>query len=406
MRENRDALIGRDGGRTRIILTDGEARATLAATRSLGRAGYEVHVVSVDGQSLAGASRWCRADHALGDAEVRPAAWAQRIESLAARIDASVLPVTEVSIGSLFAARCEARIDVIAASRTDYEAAIDKYGLVERSLRIGIDVPRTTLIKQFGTLDTLPEPHRFPVVVKACRSRMLSENGWYSPPVQILRTAEELRDSIAGWLPEHGDTLLQEFVPGRGEGLFALCDRGQIQACFAHSRLREKPPLGGVSVLRESIKIPTDVSRASELLLADLSFSGIAMVEFRRASDRRLVLMEINPRPWGSMQLAIDSGVDFPRLMVEARRGIPSDSPRSPARIGVRTRWLLGDVDHWIACARSRALRNELETSLLRVTLEFLRSFFDGSRLEVLRTNDLKPFLRELTQWLMALRLR
>jgi predicted ATP-grasp superfamily ATP-dependent carboligase len=338
----------------------------------------------------------------VGDPESHPIAWARQVESLAIELAARVLPVTEVAIGSLFAAGCDASLDLVAASRTDYAAAIDKYGLVERALRIGIDVPTTTLVEQFGTLEVLPSPHAFPVVLKPRRSKMLSQGRWHAPQVEVLRDAAAFRSSIARWLPEHGDTLLQDFVPGHGEGLFALCHRGKIVARFAHQRLREKPPLGGVSVLRESIDVSQDVGRASQLLLADLGFSGIAMVEFRRAPDGRLMLMEINPRPWGSMQLAIDSGIDFPRLMVETRRGIPSDSPA--VRTGTRTRWLLGDVDHWIACARSPALRRELDTSLARVTLEFLRSFFDGSRLEVLRAKDMRPFLRELVQWLMALR--
>jgi predicted ATP-grasp superfamily ATP-dependent carboligase len=386
-----------------VLLTDGDTRAALAITRSLGRAGYEVHVVSANGRSLCGASRWCRADHAVGDALSQPTLWVQQVESLAGALDASVLPITEVATGSLFACGSDARIDLIASSRSGYEAAIDKYGIVERALRLGIDVPESVLIERLGALETLPEPLCFPVVAKPRRSRILAEDGWHAPTVQVLREPADLRNSIACWLPAHGDTLLQEFVPGHGEGFFALCDRGEIQARFAHRRLREKPPLGGVSVLRESIDVPADVGHQSELLLGDLGFSGLAMVEFRRTPDGRPVLMEINPRPWGSLQLAIDAGVDFPRLMVEGRRGILPEGSADRARSGVRTRWLLGDVDHWLACARSRAVRSELETSLAGITRDFLGSFFDGSQLEVLRAGDRRPFLRELAQWLAAL---
>jgi predicted ATP-grasp superfamily ATP-dependent carboligase len=392
-----------NSNRASVLLTDGEARATLATTRSLGRAGYVVHVASTDGRSLAGASRYCQEDHAVGNPEIHPTAWARRIESLAVELAAHVLPVTEIAIGSLFAARCEERLDLVTPSKTDYEAAIDKYGLVERALRIGIDVPTTTLIERLGALEVLPASHVLPIVFKPRRSRMLSQDRWYGPPVRILRDTAELRSAVAGWLPEHGDTLLQEFVPGSGEGLFALCQDGKTLARFAHRRLREKPPLGGVSVLRESIDVVQDVSRASELLLADIGFSGIAMVEFRRAPDGRLVLMEINPRPWGSMQLAIDSGVDFPRLMVEAHEGVSADTPIPRSRIGVRTRWLLGDVDHWITCARSLRLRRQLGRSLTEISFDFLRSFVDGSKLEILRARDPRPFGRELRQWLTAL---
>lgn len=387
-----------------ILLTDGEARAALATTRSLGRAGYDVHVSSDSGRSLAGASRWCDTEHAVGSAEIDASSWARKIEALAIEIDAHVLPMTEVAIGSLFASGCDQRIDLIAPSRTDYEAAIDKYDLVERSIRLDIDAPQTTLIEDFGAFGALPDKLRYPVVVKSRRSRMLSGNRWHAPAVRVIADPADLEEAAAGWLPEHGDTILQEFIPGHGEGLFALCQRGELLACFAHRRLREKPPQGGVSVLRESVEIAKDVRGASESLLADLGYSGIAMVEYRRAPDGRLTFMEINPRPWGSMQLAVDAGIDFPRLMTEAHRGNPIPSPMPVARAGVRCRWLLGDLDHWIACARSRSLRKSLDTTLIRISFAFVASFFDGSRLEVLRASDPRPFFRECLEWFAALR--
>ena len=390
-----------------VLLTDGATRAALAMTRSLGRAGHRIHVASIDGRSLAGASRWCRMDHATGNATSHPEEWTRRIETLAQELGACVVPVTEVAIGSLLAFGSGDRVDLIAPPRTDYEAAVDKYGLVERARRLGIDVPESRLIEELGSLKALPEPFRYPVIAKPRRSRVLADNkSWQAPPVHVVRDSASLGAAIASWVPADGDFVLQEFVPGHGEGLFALCEQGRIKARFGHRRLREKPPLGGVSVLRESIEVPQDVGHASELLLADLGFTGLAMVEYRRAPDGRLVLMEINPRPWGSLQLAIDAGIDFPRLMVEAGRTNRSGAMLPPARIGVRTRWLLGDVDHLLLCARSRTLRRELGTSLPRVAFEFLRSFFDGSRLEVLRADDWRPFRRELGAWIRGLRWR
>jgi predicted ATP-grasp superfamily ATP-dependent carboligase len=118
------------------------------------------------------------------------------------------------------------------------------------------------------------------------------------------------------------------------------------------------------------------------------------MVEFRRAPGGRAALMEVNPRLWGSLQLAIDAGVDFPRLLVALYRGeaIASVEPR----IGVRTRWLLGDLDHLAIALRRREVRRALGRSAPRVVAEFVRSFFDGTRLDVWRRSDPGPFRSEL----------
>src|SRR5262249_37353097 len=156
----------------------------------------------------------------------------------------------------------------------------------------------------------------------------------------------------------------------------------------------EKPPTGGESVLRESIEPDPALLAASERLLQALRWTGVAMVEFRRTPDGRALLMEMNPRLWGSVQLAIDAGVDFPALLVALYRGEKS-SPVE-AVVGVRTRWLLGDLDHLAICLRRRAVRRRIGVSVARLLLDFLRSFVDGTRLEVFRWDDWRPFAREL----------
>ena len=47
------------------------------------------------------------------------------------------------------------------------------------------------------------------------------------------------------------------------------------------------------------------------------------MVEFRVQEDGRFHLMEINPRLWGSLALAIDAGVDFPLGLLRIAKGEP-----------------------------------------------------------------------------------
>jgi predicted ATP-grasp superfamily ATP-dependent carboligase len=192
--------------------------------------------------------------------------------------------------------------------------------------------------------------------------------------------------------------LLQEFVAGHGEGVFLLASQGRTLIRFAHRRLREKPPTGGVSVLSESIAPGPELLSQSERLLAELNWTGVAMVEFRRAPDGRPVLMEINPRPWGSLQLAAHAGVDFPSLMVALFRGeaIPAVEPR----IGVRMRWLLGDVDHLYISLRRAEVRKITGKNVPALLRDFLLSFVDGSKSDVLDPDDWRPFWRELMGWL------
>ncbi len=380
-----------------ILVTDGESRAALAAVRSLGASGYSVHVASSDPGSIAGGSRFSVDEHLVPDASDRPDEWAESILRIAARIGADLLlPVTEVSIGSAFATGLTDRLSTVCPARDAYEQAVDKHGLVERALRIGLDVPAGCLIEHPSELTELPTGFEYPVVLKPRRSRFVRDGRWVTGDVRIVAGPEELRAAAAEPGMAEG-ALLQTFVPGHGEAIFVAAQAGEVVASFAHRRLREKPPRGGVSVLRESIAPDPKLLRGSSRLVAELGFTGVAMVEFRRSTDGRAFLMEINPRLWGSVQLAIDAGVDFPAIQVALHRGerVPPVEPR----LAVRCRWMLGDFDHMLICLRRRRERAATGRSRTRVVTDFVRGFFDASRHEVWRRDDPRPFLRELRSW-------
>src|SRR5262249_13953596 len=159
----------------------------------------------------------------------------------------------------------------------------------------------------------------WPLIVRPVES--VSSNGTGLRKRGVVRVSDAAalsaiwQDVVGG-----GAALVQRPVSGSGEGIFVLRWRGATRAAFAHRRLREKPPSGGVSVLRESIAICEDQLRHVEALLDALDFEGIAMAEFKN-DGRTAWLIELNARLWGSLQLAIDAGIDFPRLLVEASLG-------------------------------------------------------------------------------------
>jgi hypothetical protein len=204
--------------------------------------------------------------------------------------------------------------------------------------------------------------------------------------------------------------LLQQRIRGLGVGVFALCVDGEPAALFAHRRLLEKPPSGGVSVLSEAIPLEAAPVEASLRLLRALRWQGAAMLEYKRDLDGQCYLLEINPRFWGSIQLAIDSGRDFPALL--AKLYLEHGQPRAealarfreslpPIEIGRRLRWGMGTFDHALMRA-SRERGPAIAGTLFRNQLRLLERPF-STRLEVLRATDPGPFLGELRSWFRAL---
>lgn len=110
--------------------------------------------------------------------------------------------------------------------------------------------------------------------------------------------------------------LVQGFVPGKGIGYFANRMHGKIITEFMHERIHEVPHTGGASSFRRSTwnKI---VREDAIQRLADMDWTGPAMVEYRVDGDR-IYLMEMNGRFWGSLHLALYAGADFPAELVDA----------------------------------------------------------------------------------------
>ena len=120
------------------------------------------------------------------------------------------------------------------------------------------------------------------------------------------------------------------------------------------------------------------------------------MVEFKRdARDGVSKLLEINGRFWGSLQLAVDAGIDFPYLLY--RLAIDGDvEPVLTYDVGVRLRWWLGDVDWLLLRLRERGGI----AGQLGAILEFLRPTGKMARAEVFRRDDPAPAVEELSQYL------
>lgn len=391
----------------RILVLDGETRAALACVRSLGRRGHRVEVVAAKPRSLAAASRHCAEEHVLPDPASDADGWAAALEELAGPVgsrdtrgdgsaETLVLPLTEITLGSLYSTGLQARIRAICPDRHAYEEAVDKHGLLERAAQCGCTVPHSRLIEHPDPSQPLPPGFDYPVVVKARRSRWLKEGRWQMGHVHMVADEAGWRAALAD-PGMGGGALVQSFIEGHGEAVFLLTEDGEENVHFAHRRLREKPPTGGVSVLRVAIEPDAELLDQSRRLLEGLHWTGVAMVEYRRTPGGDAALMEINPRLWGSLQLAIDAGIDFPALLVDQALGHRPAS--STLRPGTRTRWLLGDVDHLLISLRRPAVRAITGATIGSLLMGFVASFFDGTRSEVFRWSDPAPFIRELRNW-------
>lgn len=314
----------------RVLVTDAEYKLTLGVIRSLGRRGVEVLALAARRRAEGFYSRYT-AKRLVGPAPEDEERFADFVLATVARDEVDVvLPVGQAANLALsrYRERIAERVGIAVADWEAMQIASSKRRSVELARRLGVPVPRT-----YPSASDVPA---FPAVAK-----------------KVVGSGEVVYANRRDELPAGPEWLLQEYVPGEGRGFFALFDRGEAKALFMHRRLREYPVTGGASTAAESIDDPV-LRELGLRLLNELRWHGVAMVEFKL--DRRdglYKLMEINPKFWGSIDLAIAAGVDFPWLVARLAAGRPLQ-PVLDYRLGLRFQWLFSDVVH--AAARPRSL--------------------------------------------------
>ncbi len=392
-----------------VFVTDGNQRSTLAVVRALGRAGIGVTVGEADVPSLAGSSRYCarevRCPSPSTDGERFLAALAAELSGRRYRL---MLPMTDVTT-RLVARRPEltAFAKVPFPGEEGIELAQDKRQVLLLARRLGIHFPETWMLDEEDMIEDVSRQVRYPAVIKPRFSQYERNGRWLAGEVQFARDAEDLRQRYRASHERLPFPLVQERIVGEGLGVFLLVWNGELKAAFCHRRLREKPPWGGPSVNRESIAFDKELVARSMCLLQAVGWQGPAMVEFKvDQRDGQPKLMEINGRFWGSLQLAIDAGMNFPLLLFRLATG--EDVPAQfDYKVGIRSRWLLGDLDHLLIRLTHRSGKNGLEkngVSRLRACREFLKFHEPNARNEVFRWNDRGPGWQECKSYIRELR--
>ena len=295
------------------------------------------------------------------------------------------------------------RVQVPLASQNGFRLACDKARTVKQAQELGLSVPPTCFIQNEAELDQAANTLQPPFVIKPrvsvglCQGQRLRLSVAYAFDKQTLQQKYSALHQFSPW------PLLQTYVTGVGTGCFFLIREGQILARFMHRRIRDEDPTGSGSSLRIGVALDPTLMSASEQLLRAIGVDGLVMVEYRVAEDGTAYLMEINSRPWGSMQLAVESGVDFPLLWYRAVTGQQVDSIHF-YREGVLCRHLAGDLRHLENVLLGPPPQWSLDfPKRLPTLLQFLKFWGMNLRYEDFAAGDWRPGLAELANYVVEL---
>ena len=391
---------------SRVLVTDGNQRSTLALTRAMGRCKISVTVAEKEIPCLSFQSKYCSRTLVYNPPSSNPNGFVEDIlRELKSHTYDLLIPMTDLTAFLVSENKNQlfryAQIPL--PEREMFQKACDKAEVLKLAQENDIPIPRTYFTEDIDEIKNLSSRLSYPVVIKPKRSGFFVGNGWVHAGVDYAHSAEELIGKCQNQNENLPLPLIQERITGPGYGVFALFNHGKPKAIFSHKRLREKPPSGGVSVLSESIPVDPLMKRYATCILEKLSWHGVAMVEFKLdQKEHRPKLMEINPRFWGSLQLPINSGINFPYLLYRMSTGEDID-PVWEYKVGAKNRWLLGDLDHLLA----RVLKSNKKLNLppgfpsrWKSWWQFLRFSERNLKYEILTSDDPRPGLFELKEYL------
>lgn len=412
-------------GATRRVAEDGRERAavvpadpggsSLAVMRSLSRRGVHIVGVGTHRGVPALASRHCHESQVVPDPNDDVDGYADALLALAEREDVgTIFPLWDADAYVLSNRRdaFAAQVGAPWPDRTVMRRALDRYRLVQRANDVNVPTPETALLSEFDGWDEryVIKP-RYNVYVDGGRT-------WRHDPRSFEAGVQPDVESEMATMRH--EPIAQRYVPQGGEfGYFALYDDGSPVAQFQHRRIRSYTYDGGASVYRKSFHDPA-LASAGRRVLDALDWHGPAMVEFRRNPlDGTYRLLEVNPRFWGSLTLALVAGVDFPAHYWALARERPHSTVVEPSRqrgedvedhesdrsltyeVGIGCHRLIGEA-RYLQSVRSETYKHVERPSLLWELAAVLVSLVTQPRFDILSTRDPEPFVQSL---IVALRM-
>lgn len=340
----------------KILVTQSGFKHSLGLMRHLSRLGHEVYGLApptATRRFIARQSRYPKCIYPLeqnNDSDfVSQLIALQRKEKFDVLIPVG-FPVTEFV--SRHADVLLTHIPFVATPIEQLELAEDKFAVSQYCKTLNVPSPTTWQVK-LSELAEIAQALTYPIVIKGRKESAKGIVDYAHTPDELISKFEQMCRRFALSQP-HQLPILQTYVAGHGAGFFAVYDRGEIKRMFMHRRIREYPPTGGPSCCAESF-YDERLFDTGKRLLDGLKWHGIAMVECKfDPTDNTYKVIEINPKFWGSLELALAAGADFASDYVKLATGQPLNF--ADTYVPTRFQWLLdGDILHALKRKEARS---------------------------------------------------
>ena len=301
---------------------------SLAVTRSLGKQHIDFTVYSKKTETLASYSKFCKnTSISQNDLEFFSTLSPSDI----------IFPIDETIMLQISKNKKKLSCSLAFPEYPTLETVTNKSFLVRHALEQGIPCPQSVFIERPEDMRNLKKILEFPAVLKPDR-------GSGGKGITFVNSMKEFHTIGVGFFEKYGPFVIQEKIPFVHKytvGVLCNADSKVRRACII-KEIRNYPVETGPACYVETVTSP-EILNLSVRLMESLNYFGIADIDFLIDSRTgKPQLMEINPRFWGSLQVAINAGVDFPSLLFELMKD--GDIEKSMNyKTGIRCRHLVFD---------------------------------------------------------------
>jgi len=355
----------------RVLVTDGEHRAVLAACRGLHQAGYSVTVSASKRVAMAAWSRATESRITLPVPHASPGRFVEALlDCVASRSWDVLLPGTEASLLPISAAReaLEPHVALGLPSHSVVVDSVDKLLLQRTAASLGPASPASVACADRPAAAAAAAELGFPVVVKPERSFRAASDAPGASLVQKTAVIAENQAELDVAVSLLGEPLtVQRFDPDARLVSCAGVRLPEGVLGFTVARYaRTWPPDVGSAVLATTVEPPDGLRKRTEDILSQIGWQGMFELEFVEQADGQFGAIDLNPRPFGWLSLAIGAGANLPAIWCDHVLGRGSGRAADAAP-GHSYRWEKGEALYiarhvrrldWRALARVRPRRN------------------------------------------------
>ncbi|HZI42489.1 MAG TPA: ATP-grasp domain-containing protein [Gemmatimonadaceae bacterium] len=200
--------------------------------------------------------------------------------------------------------------------RTDqWQQAVlrDKRCLAALAAAHGIAVPDQLPLSDDASLDRSVESLGLPLVVKGSAGRGGSTTHVVNSLPAARAAARRVRHAGV-------DVFAQRYVRGPTYLVGGTFRDGCPLRLYAGVKVAQHPRRTGPATIIKSYR-DEQLLTAALATIAAIGWTGIASMDFVRDAEGRFLLLEVNPRPWGSIGAAAAAGVDLFLPLIQLLRG-------------------------------------------------------------------------------------